>query len=130
MSITVGDVKRLLPLYGYEPSEKDSSLIEQCIDHTLLKIRSYINNSYVYPELEPEAIRMSVGEFLYQKKRTPEGLSGGGVSFPDRVAQVTEGDTSISWTRADKEEVDFDDMVEKMRRGDYIILEHFRKVHW
>lgn len=130
MSISVADIKEQLPLYGYTPTEKDSPLIRQCTEHVILRVKSYINHNRIYPELESEVIRMCVGEFLYQKKRSPDGLQDGGIVFPKRLAQITEGDTSLSYTRSDLEESNFDDMINEMRYGDYFILEHFRKVHW
>lgn len=129
MKIKVEDVKRLLPSYGYTPSSEDETLIRLSIDTVKHRVLSFINNHFIYPELRTEVLRMCIGEFLYQKKCIG-GLDEGGLSFPDRISQVTEGDTSVSFAKTEREEQVFEDMVEKMRWGDYRVLEHFRKVHW
>lgn len=129
MKIKVEEVKRLLPLYGYTPTSVDEPLIKISIETAKTRVLSFINNHYIYPELRLEVCKMAVGEFLYQKKCIG-GLGDGGLVFPDRVSQVTEGDTSVSFAKTEIETLSFDSMLDKMRFGDYRVLEHFRKVHW
>lgn len=130
MRISVADVKDLLPAFGYTPKlNKDDKLIEICIDRVLLRVRAFTHLTIIPDELCPEVIRMITGEFLYTKK-TLGGLEDGGISFPRKVSQITEGDTSLSLSGVTKPEDDFDAMVDTLRRGDPHILEHWRALHW
>lgn len=129
MSITVEDVKSVLPSYRYNPIPSDNIIIQRCLERTIFHTKSFCNIKKIPKELEPEVVRMACGEFLYEKKKSG-GLADGGIEFPKRLAQVTEGDTSLSFTGAGKEDTDFDDFIDDLRRGDIHILEHFRRVHW
>lgn len=129
MGITVADVKKLLPSFGYTPSEKDNTVLQLAVDRITVRIKAYTHLTSIPMELEPEMLTMMVGEFLYMKKNLG-GLEDGGIKFPSRVSQVTEGDTSISISNVGKVEEDFDNMIDGLRKGDPRILDHWRALHW
>ena len=129
MAITVADVKKLLPSFGYTPSEKDNTVLQLAVDRITVRIKAYTHLTSIPLELEPEMLTMMVGEFLYMKKNLG-GLEDGGIKFPSRVSQVTEGDTSISISNVGKVEEDFDNMIDGLRKGDPRILDHWRALHW
>lgn len=133
------DIRAELPAYGYTPNEnEDKIMIRSCIDVVISKLKSFTNCPVLSEKLKPEAIKMVCGEFLYRKKITGQLYEssttdgkGSGLNFPARVTQWSEGDTSVSLTAAGKtDEADFLAYLDKIRRGDPWVLEHFRKLDW
>lgn len=130
------DIRAELPAYGFKPvEERDRVMVRSCIDTVISKLKSFTNCPVLPEKLKPEAIKMVCGEFLYRKKvtgqLTVEGENGTGISFPHRVTQWSEGDTSVSFTAAGKnDEANFDAYIDKLRRGDPWVLEHFRQLDW
>lgn len=129
MGITVADVLEILPAFGYTPTDKDTPLIRLSIQRALIHVRSFCNIDKIPDDLMPEVLRMSCGEFLHSKLMTGD-LGDGGIVFPDRVSQITEGDTSVSLAGAGTEANNFAQLVDEMRHGDPYVLEHNRRVHW
>lgn len=133
------DIRAELPAYGYTPNEgTDRIMVRSCIDVVISRLKSFTNCPKLSEKLKPEAIKMVCGEFLYRKKITgqlygssSDGNAGGGLNFPGRVTQWSEGDTSVSLTAAGKnDEADFIAFLDKMRHGDPWVLEHFRRLDW
>lgn len=137
MEIDYNDIRGELMGYGYIANEDDKIMVRSCIDTVISKLKSFTNCRVLSEKLKPEAVKMVCGEFLYRKKLTGQLYSadnnsgGGGINFPNRVTQFSEGDTSISMTAAGKnDEANFDAYIDKLRRGDPWVLEHFRQLDW
>lgn len=129
MIISVESVKELLPSLGYEPSAKDSPAIRFALERAMIHVKDFCNISYIPDDLVPEVINMACGEFLYQKVMTGTA-DDGGLKFPSRVSQITEGDTSVSFSGAGKDQENYLNFLDQLRRGDPYILEHNRVVQW
>lgn len=131
--LDVDVVKEMLPSYGYEPQLEDTAGIALALDRVIRRLEDYLNRRDFPPHIIAEAYRMAVGEFLYMKKLTstlnnPDDTT---LKFPDRITQLTEGDSSVSVTMSGKNDEElFMNELDKMRNGDPYILEHYRKVHW
>lgn len=119
----------LLPSFGYTRTEKDTGLLKLAIDTVVERVKAYTNQRQIPDGLIPEMLMMIIGEFLYIKKQFG-GLDEGGITFPTRITQYTEGDTSISFGKTDKTESDFDDTLNYMRYGNPSVIEHYRRIHW
>lgn len=122
-------VTELLPSFGYKHFDKDNGLLKLAIETVIERVKAYTNQKMIPDGLLPEMQMMIVGEFLYLKKQFG-GLDEGGISFPARITQYTEGDTSISFGKTDKTESDFDRALDYMRYGNPSVIEHYRKIHW
>lgn len=131
MKLDVEVVKALLPTFGYEPTDKDTTSIMIALDRVVRRLEDYLNRKDFPPHVVDEAYRMAVAEFLITKKLSPNQDEENPFRFPDKITQLTEGDTSVSMTMSGKnDEADFLNELQDMRRGDPYILEHYRKVHW
>lgn len=132
IDLTLDTVRDYLPAYGYQPDERDYIMIQHALERAIERALAFTNQKTLPNGLRYEVIQMAVGEFLYLKKVTG-GLSDGehGIVFPDVIKQFTEGDTNISANAQGKnDEANFEDMVNRMRYGDPIVLEHYRRLHW
>lgn len=127
--ISVAEIKKLLLSFGYTAQQKDEALIELAIERVWISVKAFTHLKHIPDELKPEMMSMIVGEFLYAKKNLG-GLEEGGIVFPKRVSQITEGDTSLSISNIGKTEDDFDDMIDALRHGNPHVLEHWRALHW
>lgn len=131
-------LKELLPAYGYKAVETDNIMLRMAWQKALIRVKSFCNIDSVPDELQLEVANMAIGEFFHAKKACGELTIGNGGDDGDnvfaklgRVTQFTEGDTSISLNPAGlNDEALFEGMIERMRRGDLYILEHFRRLHW
>lgn len=136
MTIDYTDIRAELPGYGYKfDEEQDRIMARSCIDTVISRVKSFTNCRVLSEKLRPELIKMACGEFLYRKKITGqlsnEANGANGIAFPHRVTQWSEGDTSVSLTAAGKnDEANFDAYIDKLRRGDPWVLEHFRQLDW
>lgn len=133
MEIDWTDLRGELAGYGYVfNEEKDMVMARSCLDVTISRIKSFTNCPTLSEKIRPELLRMACGEFLYRKKITGQlNNPESGINFPHRVTQWSEGDTSISLTAAGKtEEADFTAYLDKIRKGDPWVLEHFRQLDW
>lgn len=122
-------VTELLPSFGYKYTTKDSALLRLCISTIIERLKAYTNQREIPDGLYFELYKMVIGEFFYNKKQFG-GLEDGGISFPSKISQYTEGDTSISFSKVDKAENDFDAAVNEMRFGNPSVIEHYRRLHW
>ena len=132
ITLTADTVRDYLPAYGYEPNENDRIMITHALERAIERALAFTNQKTLPDGLRYEVIQMAVGEFLFMKKVTG-GLRDGdnGIVFPDVIKQFTEGDTNVSANAQGKnDEANFEEMVNRMRYGDPIVLEHYRRLHW
>lgn len=128
-------LKELLPAYGYQPIPSDDIMLRMAWQKAQIRVRDFCNIETIPDELQLEVANMAIGEFLYAKKATGklnvEGDGNGGLVFPHKVTQFTEGDTSLTLTSSGKNnEALFENLINKLRRGDLWVLEHYRRLHW
>ena len=125
----------LLPAYGYEPVESDKIMLRNAWALAEFRVLSFCNIDSIPDELQLEVANMAVGSFLKAKKASGqlyiENDGEGGLRFPHKVTQFTEGDTSMSFTPSGKDdEAVFNKMADDLERGHLWILEHYRRLHW
>lgn len=135
INAAVSRLKELLPAYGYEPVKGDDIMLRNAWARTEIRVLSFCNIDSLPDELTLEVANMAIGAFLRAKKATGqlyiEGDGQGGIVFPHKVTQFTEGDTSMSFTPSGKnDEAVFEKMVNELERGSMWVLEHYRRLHW
>lgn len=125
-------VRDYLPAYGYTPKDEDKIMITHALERAIERALAFTNQKKLPEGLKYEVIQMAVGEFLFLKKSIGGfNDSDEGIVFPDLIKQFTEGDTNVSAnSHGANNEKNFETMVNNMRFGDPIVLEHYRRLHW
>lgn len=131
----VNMLEEILPAYNYKPVESDRVMLRWAWQNAVHRVKEFCNIRSIPDDLYMEIAKMAIGDFLKSKKSMGQlnfdSDAEGGIRFPHRVTQFTEGDTSLSMTPSGKnDEANFDDMVDKMSRGNPWVLEHHRRLHW